>query len=85
MRVNGMVAGWAPCCWLCRPAGRRSRRRPASRMPRAPDGRRVAVSYLDRIWTLAPDASARPLAAADSGAVEREPAWSPDGTRLAWA
>ena len=52
----------------------------------APDGRRVAVSYLDRIWTMAPDGrQPRALSAADSGSVEREPAWSPDGTRLAYA
>lgn len=52
----------------------------------APDGRRIAVSYLDRIWTMAPDGrQARALASGESGAVEREPAWSPDGTRLAYA
>ncbi|MDH4064890.1 MAG: gamma-glutamyltransferase, partial [Acidobacteriota bacterium] len=52
----------------------------------APDGRRVAVSYLDRIWTMGPDGRrARPLVGGDSGAVEREPAWSPDGLRLAYA
>jgi gamma-glutamyltranspeptidase len=52
----------------------------------SPDGKRVAVSYLDRIWTMAPDGrQPRALSAADSGSVEREPAWSPDGTRLAYA
>jgi len=52
----------------------------------APDGKRVAVSYLDRIWTMGPDGrQPRALAASDSGSVEREPAWSPDGTRLAYA
>ena len=52
----------------------------------APDGRRIAVSYLDRIWTMAPDGrQPRALSAADTGSVEREPAWSPDGTRLAYA
>lgn len=52
----------------------------------APDGKRIAVSYLDRIWTMNPDGrQARPLAASSADAVEREPAWSRDGTRLAFA
>ncbi|MGE3887033.1 MAG: gamma-glutamyltransferase [Vicinamibacterales bacterium] len=52
----------------------------------SPDGRRIAVSYLDRIWTMNPDGrQARALVGAESGAVEREPAWSPDGTRIAHA
>ena len=52
----------------------------------SPDGKRVAVSYLDRIWTMTPDGKqAKALATSDSIAIEREPAWSHDGTRLAYA
>src|SRR6478735_10221136 len=52
----------------------------------APDGKRIAVSYLDRIWTMTPDGKqAKPVVSGDVTSIEREPAWSSDGNRIAFA
>ena len=50
------------------------------------DGKRIAVSYLDRIWTMTADGKqAKAVTASDGAAIEREPAWSADGSKLAYA
>jgi gamma-glutamyltranspeptidase len=60
----------------------------------APDGKHIAVSYLDRIWTMTPEGRQAKAITQDlktsspqdlESVIEREPAWSGDGTRIAYA
>jgi gamma-glutamyltranspeptidase len=51
----------------------------------SPDGRLVAVSYLDRIWTMTPEGRQPKAVTLESDAVERDPSWSHDGNRIAFA
>jgi gamma-glutamyltranspeptidase/glutathione hydrolase len=50
----------------------------------APDGKHLAVVFLDRIYTVLPDGR-EPRELTRSTGIQREPAWSTDGRRLAFA
>lgn len=50
----------------------------------SPDGRRVAFSAMGDIWVMALDSASRPRAVITGPAEETMPAWSPDGSRLAY-
>jgi gamma-glutamyltranspeptidase/glutathione hydrolase len=75
------VTGLLAAALAAQPPMARGAREPAW----SPDGKRLAFSYLDRIWTASPDGkNARPLRPL-STASERDPAWSPDGKTIAFA
>jgi gamma-glutamyltranspeptidase len=65
------------------PASRSGIREPAF----SPDGRRVAVSWLDELWTMSPDGRDEKKVITRSGGwlSERDPAWSPDGRSIAFS
>ena len=51
----------------------------------APDGKRLAVVYLDRLWTVTPDGGDARAVIADASSEQRDPTWAADGRRIAFA
>ena len=48
----------------------------------SPDGKRIAVSYLDRLWSMTPDGKQpKAVTTPEAMTIEREPAWSSDGSQ----
>jgi gamma-glutamyltranspeptidase/glutathione hydrolase len=51
----------------------------------SPDGDRLAVVFLDRVWILAPNGRDAKAVTSDVTVIQRDPEWAGDGARLAYA
>ena len=86
LRLGFGLAAIAMCCGLSKASVGAQAPVGVQEPAWAPDGKRVAVSYLDRIWTMTPEGrQGKAVTTGDGSAIEREPAWAPDGNRLAYS
>ena len=51
----------------------------------SPDGRQLAISYLDQIWISSPEGRDGRALRTGATVIERDPAWAPDGRSIAFA
>ncbi len=82
--IAGLVAAFVVTAFSAQdPATLTGMRDPAF----APDGRRIAVSWLEQVWTMTPAGRDQKRVVTSQGAwiSERDPAWSPDGRQIAFS